>query len=235
MEGQLRHAERLASLGRLVAGVAHEVRNPLATIRLRVQMCRRDSADPKVKESCVIALEEIERLNGIVNRLLNFARPIQLELEPIDLRALVRERIRSFENLAQSHQVQLMTNLPSRNFLTLVDKDRMAQVFDNIIQNALEAMAEQGGTLSVTLASQSKKDEQSSDVCVEFQDTGKGMPSTIVGHVFDPFFTTKPSGTGLGLSISHELVRAHGGDIMIESVEGRGTNVRVTIPNSLTP
>jgi signal transduction histidine kinase len=234
MEGQLRHAERLASLGRLVAGVAHEVRNPLATIRLRVQMCRRDAANPKVKESCVIALEEIERLNGIVNRLLNFARPIQLELEPIDLRALVRERIRSFEDFAQSHQVQLMTNLPNRNFLTLVDKDRMAQVFDNIIQNALEAMTEQGGTLSVTLGSQSNKDEQSSGVCVEFQDTGKGMPSTIVGHVFDPFFTTKPSGTGLGLSISHELVRAHGGDIMIESVEGRGTNIRVTIPNSLT-
>lgn len=234
MEGQLRHAERLASLGRLVAGVAHEVRNPLATIRLRVQMCSREAADIKVKESCFIALEEIGRLNGIVNRLLNFARPIQLELEPIDLRALVRERVRSFEDFAQSHRVQLMTNLPSRNFLTLVDKDRMAQVFDNIIQNALEAMSERGGTLSVTLVSHDTKNEEPCGVYVEFQDTGRGMPSTVVGHVFDPFFTTKPSGTGLGLSISHELVRAHGGDIMIESVEGRGTNVRVTIPTSLT-
>jgi signal transduction histidine kinase len=234
MEGQLRHAERLASLGRLVAGVAHEVRNPLATIRLRVQMCRRDGADVKVKESCLIALEEVERLNGIVNRLLNFARPIQLELQPIDLRVLVRERVHSFEDFAQSHHVQLMTNLPGRNLLTLVDKDRMAQVFDNIIQNALEAMSEHGGTLSVTLASHNKN-EETSGVCVEFQDTGQGMPSTVVGHVFDPFFTTKPSGTGLGLSISHELVRAHGGDIMIESVEGRGTSVRVTIPNSLRP
>lgn len=234
MEGQLRHAERLASLGRLVAGVAHEVRNPLATIRLRVQMCRRDAADCKVKESCMIALEEIERLNGIVNRLLNFARPIQLELEPVDLRILVRERVHSFEDFAQSHRVQLMTNLPSRSFLTLVDKDRMAQVFDNIIQNALEAMAEHGGTLSIILASHTNKNEQPSGVCVEFQDTGKGMPSAVVGHVFDPFFTTKPSGTGLGLSISHELVRAHGGDIMIESVEGQGTNVRITIPSSPT-
>jgi signal transduction histidine kinase len=235
MEGQLRHAERLASLGRLVAGVAHEVRNPLATIRLRVQMCRRDAPDPKVKESCLIALEEIERLSGIVNRLLNFARPIQLQLEPIDLRTLVRERIYSFEDFARSHRVQLMTNLPTRSFLTLLDKDRMAQVFDNIIQNALEAMAKHGGTLSVTLASDNKRNEPPSGVCIEFQDTGNGMSSAVVGHVFDPFFTTKPSGTGLGLSISHELVRAHGGDIMIESVEGRGTNVRVTIPNSLTP
>jgi len=235
MEGQLRHAERLASLGRLVAGVAHEVRNPLATIRLRVQMCRRDATDPKVKESCMIAFEEIERLNGIVNRLLNFARPIQLELEPIDLRSLVRERVYSFEDFALSQRVQLMTNLPNRSFLTIVDKDRMAQVFDNIIQNALEAMADQGGTLSITLVSHSNKNEQPSGVCVEFQDTGRGMSSSVVGHVFDPFFTTKPSGTGLGLSISHELVRAHGGDIMIESVEGRGTSVRVTIPSSLTP
>lgn len=234
IEAQLRHAERLASLGRLVAGVAHEVRNPLATIRLRVQMCRRDATDLKVKESCFIALEEIERLNGIVNRLLNFARPIHLQLEPVDLRGLVQERIQSFEELALRRQVQLMTNLPNRRFLTLVDKDRMAQVFDNIIQNALEAMTEHGGTLSVTLASHTEKDEKAAGVSVEFQDTGKGMDSTAVGRVFDPFFTTKSSGTGLGLSISHELVLAHGGDIKIASEEGRGTNVRITIPQSLT-
>jgi two-component system, NtrC family, sensor histidine kinase HydH len=234
IESQLRHAERLASLGRLVAGVAHEVRNPLATIRLRVQMCRRDAADPKVKESCYIALEEIERLNGIVNRLLSFARPIQLQLEPVDLKRLVQERVRSFEELALERQIQLMTNIPNRNFLAVVDKDRMAQVFDNIIQNALEAMAEHGGTLSVTLASYRKENEKRPGVSVEFQDTGKGMDSTAVGHVFDPFFTTKASGTGLGLSISHELVRAHGGDIRIDSEQGRGTSVRITIPDALT-
>lgn len=234
IESQLRHAERLASLGRLVAGVAHEVRNPLATIRLRVQMCRRDAGDPKVKESCFVALEEIERLNGIVNRLLSFARPIKLQLEAVDLRSLVQERIRSFEEVALHQQVQLMTNLPNRSFLAVVDKDRMAQVFDNIIQNALEALAEGGGTLSVTLAADAKKGETSEEVSVEFQDTGKGMDESVVGHVFDPFFTTKPSGTGLGLSISHELVRAHGGDIRIDSAQGRGTNVRITIPNPHT-
>ncbi len=188
----------------------------------------------KVKESCFVALEEIERLNGIVNRLLSFARPINLQLEPVDLKGLVQERIRSFEEVALHRQVQLMTNLPNKSFLAVVDKDRMAQVFDNIIQNALEAMADGGGTLSVTLAPHAKKDESSAGVSVEFQDTGKGMDESVAGHVFDPFFTTKPSGTGLGLSISHELVRAHGGDIKIDSAEGRGTNVRVTIPNSVT-
>jgi len=234
IEGQLRHAERLASLGRLVAGVAHEVRNPLATIRLRVQMCSRATVDPKIRESCSVALQEIERLNGIVNRLLNFSRPIQLELGPVDLRNLVRERVRFFEEFACGHHVQLMTNFPNRICLTLVDKDRLAQVFDNIIQNALDAMPDQGGTLSVTVASELKQDERGGGLAVIFEDTGTGITPTIAGHVFEPFFTTKPSGTGLGLSISHELIRAHGGDIQIDSVEGRGTNVRVTIPASLT-
>ena len=234
IEAQLRHAERLASLGRLVAGVAHEVRNPLATIRLRVQMCRRDAPNANVKESCHIALEEIERLNGIVNRLLSFARPIQLQLQQVDLKELVRERIRSFEAPASQRQVQLMINLPARDFLGVVDKDRIGQVFDNVIQNALEAMADHGGTLSVSLQYQTKKTEKHPHVSFEFQDTGKGMDPAVVSHVFDPFFTTKPSGTGLGLSISYELVRAHGGDIKIESEAGRGTNVMITIPDFAT-
>lgn len=230
IESQLRHAERLASLGRLVAGVAHEVRNPLATIRLRVQMCRRDAENPQVKESCSVALEEIERLNGMVNRLLSFARPVQLHLEPADLRNLVEERMESFRDWAQKHGINLTTDLPQKDVSLPVDKDRMAQVFDNVIQNAIEAMSEGGGTLSVTLASQPDKTDNGNGVCVEFCDTGRGMKPSVISHVFDPFFTTKPSGTGLGLSICHELVQAHGGDIRVDSEEGRGTSVRITIP-----
>ena len=232
IESQLRHAERLASLGRLVAGVAHEVRNPLATIRLRVQMCRRDVDNPKVKESCSVALEEIERLNGIVNRLLNFARPVQLHIERADLRNLIEERMESFRDWAHQRRVTLSTELPQGNLPLQLDKDRMAQVFDNVIQNAIEAMSDAGGTLCVTLAPQSNLTDNGGGVCVEFRDTGKGMKSTIVSHVFDPFFTTKPSGTGLGLSICHELVQAHGGKIQVDSEEGRGTSVKITIPAS---
>jgi signal transduction histidine kinase len=230
IESQLRHAERLASLGRLVAGVAHEVRNPLATIRLRVQMCRRDTDNLRVGESCSVALEEIERLNGIVNRLLNFARPVQLHRQRADLRNLVEERMESFREWAWKRGITFNAELPQQNISLQVDKDRMAQVFDNVIQNALEAMSEGGGTLSVKLASQPYTGDNGSDVCVEFRDTGKGMDPSVASHVFDPFFTTKPSGTGLGLSICHELVQAHGGDIRVESEEGRGTSVRITIP-----
>jgi signal transduction histidine kinase len=230
IESKLRHTERLASLGRLVAGVAHEVRNPLTTIRLRVQMCRRDADNPHVKESCTVALQEIERLNGMVNRLLGFARPVQLRLAPADLRNLVDERMASFRDWALKSGITIHAELPHDEVPLQVDKDRMAQVFDNVIQNALEAMSEGGGTLSVTLAPQMKVDANGKGVCIEFRDTGKGMHSSVASHVFDPFFTTKPSGTGLGLSICHELVQAHGGDIHVDSEEGRGTSVKITIP-----
>jgi len=230
IESQLRHAERLASLGRLVAGVAHEVRNPLATIRLRVQMCRRDTENTSVKESCSVALEEIERLNGMVNRLLSFSRPVQLNLEPADLKHLVEERMESFREWAQKLGITLLTQFPQNGVPLQVDKDRMAQVFDNVIQNAIEAMSEGGGTLSVTLAPQPSMAANGRGLCVEFRDTGRGMEPSVADRIFDPFFTTKPSGTGLGLSICHELVQAHGGDIHVASEEGHGTSVRITIP-----
>lgn len=231
IENELRHSERLASLGRLVAGVAHEVRNPLATIRLRVQMCRRDTDSPRVKESCMVALDEIERLNGMVNRLLSFARPVRLQREPTDLCTLLEQRLESFRDQAQRSQVRLVASLPQTKRLFAVDRNHMAQVFDNIIQNAIEAMVESGGTLSVSLTSVGTSGN-GNGFGVEFRDTGKGMNSEVVDHIFDPFFTTKPAGTGLGLSICHELVTVHGGDIQVESAEGKGTSVRVTIPDS---
>jgi len=233
IESELRHAERLASLGRLVAGVAHEVRNPLATIRLRLQMARRDAANPRITESCTVALAEVERLNSMVNRLLTFARPVQLHLERVDLRNLVEERVERFREQAGRQQVRLVASLPDERKILAVDKGYMAQVFDNVIQNAIEAMSETGGgTLSVAIASTNMA-ENSSGIRVEFRDTGKGMAPPVVSHVFDPFFTTKPTGTGLGLSICHELVAAHGGEIQVESEEGRGTTVSITVPLSV--
>jgi signal transduction histidine kinase len=235
IENQLRHSERLVSLGRLVAGVAHEVRNPLATIRLRVQMCSRDSDNPRVRESCSIALLEIERLNGMVNRLLNFARPVQLHLEALDIRQLLEERVESFRDLALRCRVGMVVDLSASAASLPVDKSRMAQVFDNIIQNAIEAMSDRGGTLSVVMTSHNQPPDKPPGVWVEFRDTGKGMNPSMMSHAFDPFFTTKSSGTGLGLSICHELVRAHGGDIHISSQEGQGTTVRVLLPANPPP
>lgn len=229
IEDRLQHAERLAALGRLIAGVAHEVRNPLATIRLRVQMCQQDSTNPDVRESCAIALQEIERLNGMVNRLLSFSRPVQLDSESIDLRQLVEQRLANFAEAAKRRNVQFSVNSESDSKPAQVDQNRIAQVFDNIIQNAIDAMPRAGGTLHVNIGSPSTT-QDSREVCVEFNDTGEGIHSEVLSRIFDPFFTTKSSGTGLGLSICHELVQAHGGEIQVVSVPGCGTTVRVLLP-----
>lgn len=229
IEDRLRHAERLAALGRLIAGVAHEVRNPLATIRLRVQMCQQDSANLDAKESCAVALEEVERLNGMVNRLLSFSRPVHLQTEPTNLGRLVEQRLGNFSEMARRHHVKFITKFNGDSTPVHVDQNRIAQVFDNIIQNAIDAMSESGGTLCVNVATEART-PQTSDVCVEFNDTGEGISSGSVSQIFDPFFTTKASGTGLGLSICHELVQAHGGEINVASAEGCGTTVRIILP-----
>jgi signal transduction histidine kinase len=232
IEDRLRHAERLAALGRLIAGVAHEVRNPLATIRLRVQMCQQSSEDPSVYESCTVALEEIERLNGMVNRLLNFSQPVQLHTEPTNLRLLLEQRLEGFAEKARRHRVRFVTNFLGDPHALSLDQSRMAQVFDNVIQNAIEAMADSGGTLCMNLTSDGSGSAGKREVCVEFNDTGTGISTAIVSRVFDPFFTTKSAGTGLGLSICHELVRAHGGEIRLVSGIGHGTTVRIFLPIS---
>lgn len=230
IEDRLRHAERLAALGRLVAGVAHEVRNPLATIRLRVQMAEREAHNPRVTESCAIALEEIERLNGMVNRLLNFARPVRFEPEPTNLKQLTEQRLNRFLENAKKKGIHFVTNFPEDGALLPIDQTKMAQVFDNVIQNAIEAMSESGGTLWVSVTSTMKSASGTDKVRVEFRDSGNGISTAMISRIFDPFFTTKPSGTGLGLSICHEFVRAHGGEIQVESAEGDGTSVRIILP-----
>jgi signal transduction histidine kinase len=228
IEDRLRHAERLAALGRLVAGVAHEVRNPLATIRLRVQMCQLDAVNPEVKRSCAIALQEIERLNGMVNRLLTFSRPVELQPGPVYLGRLVEQRLGNFTELAQQQKVKLVAKFNRGSKAVEVDQNRIAQVFDNIIQNAIDAMSASGGTLCVSVSMESR-DGESVDACVEFSDTGDGIRTDLMDRIFDPFFTTKPSGTGLGLSICHEIVQAHAGEITVTSAEGCGTTVRVML------
>ena len=229
IEDRLRHAERLAALGRLVAGVAHEVRNPLATIRLRVQMCQQETTSPEVRQSCAVALQEIERLNGMVNRLLTFSRPVQLQSTPVSLGGFVEQRLGNFSDLARQHKVKLVVEFNRNARPVELDQMRIAQVFDNIIQNAIDAMSATGGTLSVNIAIEGRAAE-ANEAFVEFSDTGEGIRADLVGRIFDPFFTTKATGTGLGLSICHEIVEAHGGEISVVSVEGCGTTVRVTLP-----
>ena len=230
IEDRLRHAERLAALGRLVAGsrTKFAIRSLPFVCACRWLSERRDS--PRVDESCAVALEEIERLNGMVNRLLNFSRPVRFQPEPTSLKELTEQRLNRFHEKAEKSGIQFITDFPADGTLLPIDQSKMAQVFDNVIQNAIEAMSESGGTLRVSVTSTVKSVSGIDKVRVEFHDTGNGISSSMISRVFDPFFTTKPSGTGLGLSICHEFVRAHGGEIQVESAEGNGTSVRIILP-----
>jgi signal transduction histidine kinase len=166
----------------------------------------------------------------MVSRLLSFSRPVHLQKESINLSRLIQQRLDTFRDKAQRVGVHFATDFIRDGRPVQVDQNRMAQVFDNVIQNAIEAMSESGGILRCSVSSEMNAAATAWQTCVEFRDAGEGIGIDALHRIFDPFFTTKPSGTGLGLSICHEFVRAHGGEIHVESVQGQGTVVHISIP-----
>lgn len=219
---QLRHKERLAALGQVAAGVAHELRNPLATIRLRAQMTQRAVSDPSLQRGCAMMLEEISRLDAMVERLLYFARPLNLSLEPFDLSALALECVEALRALSRNDSVHVSCQ-PGISVTVRGDRAKIRQVLDNILSNALEAL-DSSGSLDVNVRT------QDGFAIVDCTDNGHGIPEDIRERVFDPFFTTRAHGTGLGLSIAYEIVQAHGGRVAITSANAGGTVVSVHLP-----
>lgn len=249
IEERLRHAERLAALGRVAAGVAHEVRNPLATMRLRAQMLGglvdhwgtvpADAAGAARSTSMII--EEIDRLDALVTRMLTLARPTLVEANAIDLYVLVAQRVDEHRARAASHGVRIciahvgvaamrreaIFGVSTTAPIVRGDSAQLAQVFDNLIQNALDAM-DDGSNGLLTIRVGTSVDGAGARVLI--RDTGRGIDAALLERVFEPFFTTRATGTGLGLAISHELAVANGGEIEIESGEGVGTAIVVTFP-----
>jgi two-component system sensor histidine kinase HydH len=223
LEQEVARSQRLASVGSLAAGVAHEIRNPLSSLKGFATYFRdRHGADPEDGKVAAIMIQEVERLNRVIGQLLEFARPPQLDLRPTDLADVVRQAVTLVAGQARARGIAVRTelaDLPKARF----DGDRIKQVLLNLFLNALAAM-EGGGTLTVVLAPE--------DGCVRIAvcDSGIGIDREDLGRVFDPYYTTKPSGTGLGLAIAHQIVEAHGGEIRLESEPGRGTTVTVTLP-----
>jgi signal transduction histidine kinase len=226
LEEKLRHSERLAALGRVAAGVAHELRNPLATIRLRTQLSVRNPQEDSVQRNGGVVLEEIARLDRMMERLLFFARPLKLDLETVDVCEVLRTSVESASHAAEDHNTVRveMANCDS-SVRASADPSALRQLFDNLISNAMDSTEQPGGTVIASV-------HRTSDglACVEIRDTGKGISEQDLPHIFDPFFTTKALGTGLGLSICYEIVKAHGGDIRVESEPTKGTNVVVLLP-----
>ncbi|MBN2178689.1 MAG: PAS domain S-box protein [Deltaproteobacteria bacterium] len=222
---EVERSQRLASLGRLAAGIAHEIRNPLSSIKGFATYFRQRYNDvPEDQETAEIMVQEVDRLNRVIGELLEFARPMDMQLRKTAIRDLIQSSLKMVEAQAREKNIEIKTTIAPEIDTVLLDPDRMNQIFLNLYLNAIQAMDE-GGVLTADLSRDGVK-----KIKIVISDTGKGIARKDLGKVFDPYYTTKPSGTGLGLAIVHRIVEAHQGEIKVESKEGKGTTVTIVLP-----
>jgi signal transduction histidine kinase len=222
-------SERLNALTLLAAGVAHELGNPLNSLNIHLQLMERQARKLKGKErdglqqSIEICRDEINRLDSIVSQFLRAIRPSRPQLQPENINAIVEEAVRFFSAEIEARDIVVETELRSDLPLLQLDRNQMKQAFYNVIKNSFEAMKRRG-ILRI------RTDTDESHVRVSFIDTGGGMSAETLSHVFEPYYTTKESGTGLGLLIVRRIVREHGGELAIESTEGKGLTLAIRLP-----
>jgi len=229
MQARLSRAERLATLGQVAAGIAHEIRNPLVGIGSTASLLldESDKSDPRRPELEII-LGETRRLDRIANQIIDYARPRELSPVLFDLNDLVQEVLKLLDLPFTQKRLALACSLPPTLSQVYADRDQLKQVLLNLFQNALEA-SEEGGTLSFT-AFESPRGPDTGMV-IKLTNQGAGIAPDDLPHVFEPFFTSgKHQGTGLGLAICRNIVDAHGGDIQLTSRLGKGTAVRIWLP-----
>jgi signal transduction histidine kinase len=222
-------SERLNALTLLAAGVAHELGNPLNSLNIHLQLMERQARKTKGKarqelqHSIDICRGEINRLDSIVSQFLRAIRPSRPQLRPENINTIVEEAVRFFSAEIEARDIVVETELHSDLPLLQLDRDQMKQAFYNVIKNSFEAMKRRG-----ILRIRTDRDE--SHVRVSFIDNGGGMSAEALSHVFEPYYTTKVTGTGLGLLIVRRIVREHGGELAIESTEGKGLTLTIRLP-----
>jgi signal transduction histidine kinase len=225
---KLRTSQKLAAVGEIAAGLAHEIRNPLGSIDGAAELLAREFPDDHPKrEIADILQKESKRLKEKLNRFLEFARHDEISLGECDLSQELRAVVELLQNNTCCHGHRIELKGVPVDPLIMADCQKLRQVFLNLGINALEAMPEGGG---LEISARESRIGGVPGVAIAFKDTGVGMDKEQIEKAFNPFFTSKPGGTGLGLSISHRIVEEHGGGIEIESKPGRGTTVTVTIP-----
>lgn len=224
---QLMRSERLASVGKMAAGAAHEINNPLAVISGRAQMLLKDERDDKKSKSLKLIVEQSRRASKILTDLMGFARPAMPKAELINVNFVINHVLTMVENQLKLKNIECKREFAQGLPKILADKHQLEQVFLNIILNAEHAM-EGGGTLTVITALTPAKDT----VLIKFADTGKGISKENLPHIFEPFFTTKEEGegTGLGLAMSYGIITSHGGTIDVESTVGKGSAFTIALP-----
>jgi signal transduction histidine kinase len=226
---QLRQSEKLAALGELVAGVAHELNNPLAGISAFAQLLLEENLNADQRESARLIKREADRAVGVIRDLLLFSRKAGPSGTPIDLNALVQLTLRLRAYSLRSTGVQVETNLDATLPEVAGDDQKLQQVILNLIVNAEYAMRRTPTKRLVVRTA-----HEGDSAVIEVSDTGAGMSEETLQRAFEPFFTTKPAGegTGLGLSVSYGIIEAHQGTISVESTPERGTTFRIALPVS---
>jgi signal transduction histidine kinase len=224
LEEQVRRADKLAALGLLVSGVAHELRNPLGILKATVQVMESELGDnPAVKEFTAVVKEETDRMNNVIQEFLDFARPSAPRLEMADLNAILHEVMQFTCKYLDQRNIVIRNIADTELPLVYVDRKQIRQVFINLIINSAAAI-EGEGVIELSIGHNNRY------VYVKFRDTGHGIAQENIGRIFDPFFTTKDTGTGLGLAVVHRIVDSHAGFIEVESHVGKGTEFRIFLP-----
>jgi len=229
-EQQTIESERLNALTLLAAGVAHEIGNPLNSLNIHLQLIEREARKldgakgAELQESVAVARAEINRLDSIISQFLRAIRPTRPQLRPENINAIVEEAVRFFALEIKDRDIVVEQELRSDLPLLELDRDQIKQAFYNVIKNSFEAMKSRG-ILRI------RTDLDESHVIVRFTDTGGGISAENLSRVFEPYFTTKTSGTGLGLLIVRRIVREHGGELSIESSEGKGLTLTIRLPH----
>jgi two-component system, NtrC family, sensor kinase len=235
LERRLQRADRLSAIGTLASGLAHEIGTPLGVIRARAEFIQQGGANTdRMHEGLAIILKQIDRVSRIVRMLVDYARVRESRRATQDVRPIIAHVLSLIETETMRRNVELVANLGDRPLMAKCDADQLEQVFLNLAINAFDAMAPDGGNLTVT-ATMVAEEAQVPEIRIVFDDTGSGILPEHRDRIFNPFFTTKEigKGTGMGLSISHSIMRDHGGDLAFES-HADGASFLVAIPADIT-
>jgi len=229
--------DRLATLGELAAGAAHEIRNPLTSIRSAIQYLSKDfNNDSGKSEMITEVINEVERINKILQGLLSFARPSKLNISEINLESLINQVLMLIDSSIRKYTIDVQFEYFTENTFIQGDFEQLKQVFLNIFLNAIDAMAENREEFPRSLIISIEKgraiDAKKHYLVITIEDTGKGIESKDLENIFNPFFTTKEEGTGLGLAISYGIINSHEGEIEVTSEIEKGSCVRIKLPQT---
>jgi signal transduction histidine kinase len=232
LQRRARHAERLAELGTLTGGLAHEIKNPLSTVQLNLQLLREDlmpdnPAYSRLVSRLATVQKETARLRDILDDFMRFAGRMQLDPRPTPVHPMLEELVDFFSPQAQLHRVQLRVRPPEpdrRSLVASIDERQMKQAVLNLMINALQAMPEQGGEILLSATRDGNR------VKIEVTDTGRGIDRDALDKIFQAYYSTKKGGTGLGLAIAKRVAEEHGGRIYATSEAGKGSVFTIEVP-----